>query len=346
MLFIEHMELDHLSYHIWDGLCRILGDENVVTFPFKDIYAGKTSSNYILDDGKQGYTAPPEYILPRKLLKMSIEEIISNIDDFDFVISSPRTHARNALKILRPHITQPLVILDGEDGDLVIDRLITEFKPDIYFKREYLKDKELLYSMYDIPIYPCPFAAVDNTAPAYNDSTEAKEISVFSVHGNTHPLREAVSKRLLDMNIPESYIWINSNFYFTRYNPYTEEDKHKVSRLGYWGYLEHIAKSKIGVSVRGWGRDSLRRFEIPLYETLLFTHDIGIETPYPFEDEKTCVMFKDDLSDFQEKLEYYLQDENECRRIAKAGKKHLYRYHTTRERVDWMLSKIKEAAQI
>lgn len=340
VLFIDHPELDHLSYHIWDGLCRILGDENVVTFPLKKIYGGDVAKGYLLDNGKSGYTAPPEYILPRKLVKMSIEEIIANIDDFDFVISSPRTHARNALKILRPHITQPLAILDGEDGDLVIDRLITTFKPDVYFKREYLKDKELLYSMYyDIPIYPCPFAAVDNTAPAYKE--EAKENSVFSVHGNTYPLREAVSKRLLEMDIPNSYIWINSNFYFTRYNPYTEEDKRKVSRLGYWGYLEHIAKSEIGVSVRGWGRDSLRRFEIPLYETLLFTHDIGIETPHPFEDGKTCVMFKNDLSDLEEKLRYYLEDENKRIKIAKAGKQHLYKYHTSVARARYVLEKLR-----
>lgn len=341
VLFIDHPELDHLSYHIWDGLCRVLGDENVVSYPRKRVFSGEVADDYVLDDGKQGYTAPPEYILPRKIVKMSMEDIIANIDDFDFVISSPRTHARNALKILRPHITQPLAILDGEDGDLVIDRLITDFKPDVYFKREYLKDKEILYSMYDIPIYPCPFAAVDNTAPAYDDCTETKEISVFSVHGNTHPLREEVSKRLLEMNIPKSYIWINSNFYFTRYNPYTEEDKQKISRLGYWGYLEHIAKSKIGVSVRGWGRDSLRRFEIPLYETLLFTHDIGIETPHPFEDGKTCVMFKNDLSDLEEKLRYYLEDDNERIKIAEAGKEHLYKYHTSVARARYVLDKLR-----
>lgn len=340
-LFLVHPELDHLEYQVFDGLCRILGDENVITYPRKKIYYGEIANDYILDDGKLGYTAPPEYILPRKRLEMSLEEIKVNIDIFDFVISSPRTYAKNALRELRPHITQPLAILDGEDFDAVLYDIIREFKPDVYFKREYVKENEILYQLCDVPVYPCPFAAVDNTAPKIDDIE--KEYSVFSVHGNTHPMREEVTKLLLDMNIPESYIWINADFFFSKYNPYSEDDKRKVSRLDYWGYLEKIAKSKIGVSVRGWGRDTLRRWEIPLYDTLLFTHDIGIETPYPFEDGKTCIMFRNDLSDLKEKIEYYLKDENECIRIAREGHRHLLRHHTTEQRAKYLLELIRNA---
>lgn len=339
MLFLTHPELDHLEYHVFDGLCRVLGDENVITYPLKRIYYGEVADDYILDTGQKGYTAPPEYILERKKVEMGLEEIIANIDDFDFVISSPRTYAREALKVLRPHITQPLAILEGEDFDDLRWDIIRDFQPDIYFKREYV-DNSNTYALAGIPIIPCPFSAVDNTAPKVDYAQ--KEYSAFSVHGNTHTMREEVTKLLLDMDIPDSYVWINADFFFSKYNPYNEEDRRKVSRLDYWGYLEMIAKSKIGISVRGWGRDTLRRFEIPLYETLLFTHDIGIETPHPFEDGKTCVMFKNDLSDFKEKLEYYLQDENERIRIAREGHKHLLKYHTTEKRAAYMVECIKK----
>ena len=344
VLFLTHPELDHLEYHIFDGLCRVLGDENVITYPLKKIYYGEVADDYILDTGDRGYTAPPEYILPRKLIHLDLDEIIATIDDFDFVISSPRTYARKALKVLRPHITQPLALLDGEDGDGILWNFVNEFKPDIYFKREYLRDNESMYLVLDIPIVPCPFAAVDNTAPKIDDTQ--KEYSVFSVHGNTHKMREEVTKLLLEMNIPKSYIWINADFYFSKFNPYTEEERERITRLGYYEYLKMIAKSKIGVSVRGWGRDTLRRFEIPLYETLLFTHDIGIETPHPFVDGKTCVMFKNDLSDLKEKLEYYLEDENERIRIARGGHKHLLKYHTTEKRARYLLETLEKCTRI
>lgn len=340
VLFLTHPELDHLEYHIFDGLCRICGDENIVSYPLKRICYGEVADDYVLDSGQKGFTSPPEYILPRKKVEMSLEDIITNIDDFDFVISSPRTYATEALKVLRSYITQPLAILDGEDFDDLRWDIIEEFKPNIYFKREYVRDKSNTYALAGIPVLPCPFAAVDNTKPDINN--DEKEISVFSVHGNTHPMRVSVTELLCKMNIPDNFVYIDINDYTCTWDI---EPSQIISlsgtRLQYQNYLEKIAKSKISVSVRGWGRDSLRRFEIPLYETLLFTHDIGTVIPYPFEDGKTCVMFKNDLSDFKEKLEYYLEDENERIRIAKAGNKHLYKYHTTEARAKYVLGKMR-----
>lgn len=346
VLFLCHPEMDYLQYMIFDGLCRILGDENVITFPYNPTYYGEIADNYILDDGKRGFTAPNDSILPRKKIMKTEEEVKKEIDTFDFVISSVRSYAKRALDVLRPHISQPLAFLDGEDGDDIKWDVINRYRADYYFKREYIRGQQIKFAQ--TQIIPCPFAAIDNTKPIVNDTQ--KEYSVFLVHGYTHIMRETSTKLLLEMNPPNSYIWINTNYYNDGFNPYgnkehfskvSEELLKKYSRLKYSEYLKMIAKSKIGVSVRGWGRDTIRRWEIPMYETLLFTHDIGLEDPHPFEDGKTCVMFKNDFSDFKEKLQYYLENENERIKIAQAGKEHLYKYHTTEKRATYILETIK-----
>jgi len=349
VLFLCHPEMDYLQYMIFDGLSRVLGDENVITFPYNPTYYGEIADSYILDDGKRGFTVPNESILHRKKIVKTEEEIKKEIDSFDFVISSTRTYARKALNILRPLISQPIAFLDGEDGDDVKWDLVQKYRPDYYFKREYLMEQQSEYpTAHQPPIIPCPFAAVDNTIPIVDDTE--KEYSVFLVHGFTHIMRDTATKLLLEMNPPNSYIWINTDYTRDGYNPYcnkehfskaSEEILKRYSRLSYSEYLKMIAKSKIGVAVRGWGRDTLRRWEIPMYETLLFTHDIGLVEPHPFEDGKTCVMFKNDFSDFKEKIQYYLENENERIKIARAGKEHLYKYHTTEKRAAYILETIK-----
>ena len=340
VLYLTHPEMCHLEYHIFNGLCEILGDENVITYPLKRIYFGEVADDYVLDSGQKGFTEPPEYILPRKKIEKSMEEIKKEVDTFDLILFSNRTYARRALDELRNLITQPLALVDGEDGDDIKWDLVRRYKPDFYFKREYLRGQQIKYpTSFQPPIIPLPFAAVDNTRPIVDDVQ--KEISVFSVHGFTNEMRGRATELLLSYGIPNAYVWINQDFYFSKFNPYTEEELKKTTRFGYIDFLKMIAKSKIGVAVRGWGRDTLRRWEIPMYETLLFTHDIGLEDPNPFEDGKTCVMFKNDFSDFKEKIQYYLENENERIKIARAGKEHLYRYHTTEKRVNYMLEHIK-----
>lgn len=343
VLLITNYEQDHQEYMVWSGL-HALGI-NVVDFPYKKSYHGLIDDEYILDDGKRGWTAPSDYALPRKGERYDFERIVDEWDNFDAVImGNVRTHGRKAASSLRNRLgerwTQPFVIVEGEDYSDIRWDVIKELHPQMYFKREYLKNTPIRYPHdlgYWPPILPCPFSAITDTIPKVNE--DEKVYSLFSVHGDTHELRKEVTRRLLDMNIPSSYIWINADFFFKKNNPYAN-DVVTPTRLNYQEYLEHVAKSRIGVSVRGWGRDTLRRWEIPLFNTLLFTHDIGLEIPNDFKDGETAVFFNSDLSDLEDKVRCYMEDEQLCKKIAKAGKEHLYRYHTAEKRVEYMLDKI------
>ena len=322
VLFLCHPELDIGEYCLFNGLCELLGDENVVTFPYKKIYNGQIADDYVLDDGKKGYTPPYDYMLKRNQKPQTIEEIVKNINIFDLVIlASARTYAVNALREIRSKVkfSQPLVFHESEDYEDIRFDIINEFRPTVFFKRTIRKDgKNQFFEniKYNLPIYPFPLSAIVNTAPKVDDGD--KKYSVWHVQGNTFELRERIHKLLLDMNLKNSFLHFVDSF-----------AKNSSNALSYRDFMSTIAQSQIAVCSRGWSDDMQKRMEIPVYETLMFTHVRGYIEPNEFENQKHCIFYKLDLSDLVEKIGYYLQDENETRRIAKEGKNFLYKYHTS-----------------
>jgi hypothetical protein len=337
ILYLEHPEEDKGSYFLFSGLCEILGDKNVITFPLKKIYYGEIASDYILDDGMTGFTAPPEYIVPRGKVSMRLDEILNNMEDFDFIVlASPRTYAINALRsimdIFNRKLPVPLIMCDNQDGDDIRTDLIDEFKPAVLFKRELIKGKEHSYK--GQKIYPLPFSAAINSFPQIDDMQ--KEYDMFGLFGYTHALRKELVIFLLnnygDNNI---YIGIDTDL------P-ADIDKLKKNKIGYQEYLKKIAKSKIAFSIRGFGRDTVRAWEVCYYETCMFYCQPGIEIPYDFKAGRHAVHFKDDFSDLKQKIDYYLSHDDERVAIAKAGKEHLLKYHTNKARAEYFLSILEQ----
>lgn len=72
-------------------------------------------------------------------------------------------------------------------------------------------------------------------------------------------------------------------------------------------YASNINKSKIWLSTTGPVNDmGPRYFEVTLSKTLLFCNEMPETYEDFFKDGINCVTFKNDLSDFEEKLNYYL----------------------------------------
>ena len=337
VLLIVHPEMDHQEAFTFVGLTKLIGEENVITCPFKKSYYGIGDDDYILDDGKKGFTSPYEGILPRKGIPFSLSKIKEIWDTIDLVVmGTVRTYGVRALRELKNEIGtrwwQPLIFVEGEDSDRIWWELVQEFKPSVYFKREYRKDVQIRYpSSFKFwpPIIPCPFSAINERIPPLKEN---REINVYSVCGHTHEMRTAVTHKLASMNILNSCIWMDNVFM----------DSNLGHRDNLLGYYTSLVNSKIGVAVRGHGMDTLRFWETPACGALLFTHDNNQIHPNPFEDGKNCVLFKNDLSDFEEKLRYYLEDENECRKVAANGNSHLLKYHTSEKRANYILDKTKE----
>ncbi|MDA7653814.1 glycosyltransferase [Verrucomicrobia bacterium] len=82
-------------------------------------------------------------------------------------------------------------------------------------------------------------------------------------------------------------------------------------------YASNINKSKIWISTTGPIDDmGPRYFEVALSKTLLFCNKMPETYEKYFEDGVNCITFKNDLSDFEEKLNYYLTNSDEREEIA------------------------------
>lgn len=331
ILYLTHPESDYGEYFLFNGLCDLLGEKNIVTYPFKRSYYGEMDNTYILDDGKQGMTLPGGHVVARERNEWSYKEIANRITEFGFMIlSSPRTYAIKALHQLLDTFKSkplPLVYSDHEDGDNIRVDLIKEFQPDVIFKRE--------LTQLTRDIHPLPFSCAINSFPEVDDNN--KIYDVFALFGMTYPIRRKVVETLLSYNLPNTYLGVDTKKFD---NMGLIESNKKL--IGYRDYLTMIAQSKIAISVRGHGRDTVRRWEIPAYNTCMFYCDPCLMTPYEFEDGKHVVYFKEDLSDLREKLDYYLSHDKEREEIARNGREHLLKYHTNIKRAEYFLNIVKK----
>ena len=81
-------------------------------------------------------------------------------------------------------------------------------------------------------------------------------------------------------------------------------------------YATKINESKVWLATTGPTEDvSPRYFEVMLSKTLLFCNDMPEQYDGLFKDGINCVTFKNDLSDFTEKLSYYLENNEEREKI-------------------------------
>lgn len=317
ILYLEHPEADFLSAMVYLGLCEILGADEVVVYPFKRSYHGET--HYYPDQYSDvprpgGVTAPFDWFTaPPGGREWSRDEVIANISNFHLIVlASPRKVNVAALTDLIQAVGRDklphLVILDGEDYSRIRTDLIARFRPRTYFKRELLPG-----AGGDCRILPCPFAS-----QLAERSAVDKTIDVFFIGGNTWPARvqacDALQRAFGDRFVGG----------MQRHVPYAE-------------YIDTIASAKVAISVRGWGNDTTRFWEIPSTpETLLVADKLPMIKPHPFEHGVHALYF-DNNDHLVELVRQALADEPWRRRIAAAGNAHLRAYHTVRARAQYVL---------
>lgn len=330
-LFLVHPENDYGEGFLYNGLATVLGEDNVILYPQKLSYMGFTDSSYLLwGENKRGMTNPAGHTVARKLRIYPFEEIVDLMPEFEFIVlSSPRHYAIHALRFIKKiygnKIPRPLVYTDFEDSDTLRTDIIEEFNPQVIFKRE------LIYPIDNV--YPLPFSSAVPYLPDKFDD-QNKTLDLFCTFGFTHQLRKDVIDFLANSKLTDK------QFLALDIPDLIREGKYNAL-LPYKEYLRMIASSKIAVCVRGHGRDTVRYWEIPAFETLFLVNDPGIIIPDPFTDGVNCVQFNS-LDDLADKIKYYLSHDEERIRIAKAGKEHLYNFHSNEKRAKYFLKTIKE----
>lgn len=314
VLMLADPEMDHLAYMMFDGLCKVLGAQNIFVYPF------------VLNDGKKEYTAPPGYASSHENPMLPFDELAGMMDEFDIVyLSSARTYAVKALNQFKERFGSkmaPLVFSEGEDYQSLctIEMIKHAFNPVVCFKRELLQtDLDTRKDLY--PLYPLPFSAItDNLAPDNPD----KDIDVFALFGNTYPIREDIVKLINSSDLPKKYkIQVGIDHFSKQYH-------------------EVMARAKINIIARGWGCDTLRRFEAPCYSGLVMSDNMPILTPYPFKDGEHIIYFKNSLAGLVQIIDEFLKSDQDRMRIGNAGREHCMKYHTTEARAKYFMEKIEE----
>lgn len=319
ILVFEHPEQCYGSFFLFDGLSRILGDDQIITYPWKKSYFGLVDDSYILDDGKRGKTGPSPYMKKRFVEPWSLGEIKKRIDEFSlWILMAPRTYAIKGLRelISLKKSNVPLAFCDHEDGQGIREDLIREFNPDFIFKRE-------LTNTEDNRIHPITFSSV---CWDFKEDIEEKTIDVFCSFGLTHIIRKNIRNLLQNNERLKKYKII------VRCNDCGDK------MFGYHQYLKEMASAKINIVARGHGIDTVRRWEAPIFSGLVLADKLPLVVPNDYEGNKHIVYYKNDLSDLVDKIIYYLENDEERKKIGEAGRKHTFENHTSIRRAAYFLS--------
>jgi len=115
-------------------------------------------------------------------------------------------------------------------------------------------------------------------------------------------------------------------------------------KMGYFDHLESQRKSKLCLALPGGMRKSYLTFRhVEIWGMGRCCLTINPTNRVILGDPKDCwIEFKDDLSDFVEVVNYYLEHEEERERIAKNGKAYYNKYLTPKAHAQYILNTIME----
>ena len=108
-------------------------------------------------------------------------------------------------------------------------------------------------------------------------------------------------------------------------------------------YATKINECKMWLGTTGPVLDvSPRYFEVMLSKTLLLCNNMPEQYEDYFTDGVNCVIFNNDLSDFDEKLDYYLNNESEMSRVIETAYDTAINNYTWHHMAKKLIEQIKE----
>jgi len=129
-----------------------------------------------------------------------------------------------------------------------------------------------------------------------------------------------------------------------KYNVFWNCSRHVSARISsVEEYATKINQSKIWISTTGPMLDvSPRYFEVMFSKTLLFCNNMPYQYENLFQDGVNCVMFENDLSNFDEKLDYYLNNQEAADAIIENAYNMVIENYTWKHTATKLINKIEE----
>lgn len=379
ILFIASREYDYLQDLTYAGLVDLLGKDSVVEFPYHWQYhkerrffwnkklkypknLGREATPFRVQEAERSRpllgTVPflmrkewgeghPLGLVSNKSgssLFYSLNKIEQSLKKnlFDLVIlPSVKPDNLTIFSQLTDFIRVPWILIDGGDwqeiggdfkrlgGDDYFNRFrnVCRLKsPSIIFKRE------MPIGNNENNVFPLQFS-VNSSKVSVKSPAQIKKFQVqFWAVESSQTRREAF--KLL------------KGRYDCDQNGTVAGQKFRKYRLKGDDYFNALNQSRISLSFRGEGFDTLRYWEIPACGSLLISENPAIQIPNNFLNKKHAVFCRNDLSDLLSLIDYYLEHEKEADEIAEEGQKHLLKHHTHIRRAEYLLDVFKSKGLI
>jgi hypothetical protein len=326
VLYLTDAFRDFLADQIYYGLCKLLGPERVIDYPYKPIYHEPSVREWFL---------PQVPGVPRE--ETEILDLLSARQIDLLVLSSPRRGGTTALEALAGRIPlPPTVLLDGEDDGRLRRTLFRRGGFGLYFKREFALpwlqggawarvrsfglDGDLFRRT-----HPLPFSIILEATMPQGDSP--RDIQVFFAARASQGKRRKADAILRGL---PGLRYVGGVFEGTADPPFAPGDG---------DYYRTLRRAQIGVSVRGGGLDTLRYWEVVACGGLLISEKPDIVIPNNFEHGRHAIFCRPDLDDLVELVRYYATHAEERNAIATAGYAHLLKYHTCERRAEYFLER-------
>jgi hypothetical protein len=329
VLFINSYTNDYQQELIYNGLVEILGEANVVDYPFNIHYHFKHRKY----PTNLGYSPKSPINFIKSRLKYNIDLVIigsAKKDCFESYL--------NVVDKIPDHV--PVVFLDGGDspeigGDLfwrgqkdVFDKCMSKRPFDLVFKREYYIGSKL-----GERVIPFPFSFNFN--------------AVKNIELNPQNFKYDVSFWATESNIIRTNVFqlLRHKFDCNKNGSVTGKGFLSYTRRGQ-DYLNEIKACKIVLNFRGGGWDTLRYWEVPACGRFLISGEPRIIIPNNFTNGENIIYCKDDLSDLIDLCIFYIKNDDARESIARKSFEHLKRYHSNVARAKFLLKTTKDILKL
>jgi hypothetical protein len=307
ILILTHDFSDYGLDSLYHGLCTVIGPDNVVEFPWKPTLHGKNR------EATQGYPCFFDY--PGK--PMTVLSLVRELEQgrFDLILHADVVQMAHQDEVQRlaaaaPHV--PVLLYDTWDDCYTPIRRVLEYigRPGLAlcFKREMLNGVE-----YAPMSFPLPFGYPETLASSGDDTRRKRPI-----------------------------FWAGKNEYGLRplYIPALEKQLGEPldRRFDQNEYRRVLGASRIGLSFFGCGFDTVRYWELPAHGVMLLAERPPIRIPFNYQEGHSAVFF-DDLPQMLNKLDLYLDQPQKTQQIARNGRIHYLRYHTSTARARQFLGR-------
>lgn len=375
ILLLDHPQHTHNTFMLYEGLVRIIGKESITVFPDKPLLFGNPLTNGnplatemnimnirwyrdvyrdIFDKNILPVGVPPfapgeklnandEIIIghhnvnwksPCLAMQQSLDEDelidLINSDYFDFIIlgNSHRVPTIALARLRDRCIRLPRIIyFDAGERDEMNAHWWHVFHPDLTFKAALTPEIFKMQGTPQVPckLFPMPLSHMDRlgtNSMLYNESdvhNRERETDILCSFGPTWETRSVVHNKVSQIS---------------------QELGLKSILSGYWP--KDVASSKIGVSMRGSGRDTERYWEYAAVGTALVSDGtMGCMHPFPFRHKENAIFYHN-LDELEAGIKYLLNDDDRRHQLAMAGYRHLTRFHTVEARALYFLGVINK----